>query len=513
MSKMSGFVTSPFTLTIKNNRGNNTIVRYTLDGSEPSLKSAILEEKLLIETASLKPFIHSKISTSPDKGPDQLWFFNWREPIDTPEKMRIVRLQLSQADSLIGPVYTYSYFIDQAAPHRFDIPVISLVVNPKDLFDSKTGIYVPGETFENTQWLGWWPPGNYCKKWRKKAHFSLFDKEGNRLVDEDVKIKIVGYGVAGFPQKSLKVQFDKKGAKNAATNQCIKGLSYNPKSILLRNSGQDFTSTLFRDVLNHHLAKELEIETQASSPSVVFINGEYWGIQNVRERIDKDYFKLKYGLKKTEFDLLEGCGDVKVGSDSAYQSLLKRVSDDKVSFSELEEQIDMNSLVDYLIYELYIGNYDWPSVNNQYWKSKKGKWRWILNDTDYSLSFDKMGMKNKDATFNAFKNATVEGDDVWPHNECATFLNRNIFKYEEFRRLFKKRYKDLSKSLFQSEKVVLKINKMQLIYEQEMSYHIKRWQYPMNKGIWYGEIEKMRLFFRQRPHYFQQHMEYYFAQF
>src|SRR5690606_36984607 len=88
---------------------------------------------------------------------------------------------------------------------------------------------------------------------------------------------------------------------------------------ILRNSGNDFNVTMFRDALMQQLIRDqMDIDYQAYQPAVLYLNGQYWGIQNLREKIDADFIESNYGLKKDEFDLLEGNGSVIEGSNATY---------------------------------------------------------------------------------------------------------------------------------------------------------------------------------------------------
>lgn len=505
----SGFYTEAFTLRIDQRKSDKYEIRYTIDGSNPSKNSLLFQDSLRLDLRA-KEYQSALIPTTPMEGPDPLGFFKWRKPIQEPERMHVLRFQLFKKGKAFGPIQERTFFIQSDLDIRFDMKVLNLNFDPEDLFDENKGIYVAGNAHKSDRWNAWWPKANFSMKWKKNAHLTLFDKRGNVKVEEDVTAKVVGFGVSGFPQKSLRLDFKKKRRKYTGLNEVYENYSYAPSTIILRNSGQDFTSTMFRDLLAHKIADDLDFEKQLGWPVAVFINGEYWGIQNIREKVDEYYFEKGMEIEKKEYSVYEDCGTPVIGDKKAYNKLQKFLRDSTKTFEDFEELIDINSAVDYILFEMYIGNYDWPSVNNKYWKEKDGKWRWILNDVDYSFGFSNMGIKHN-AEFNAFENGTVINNDVWPHKTCATYINHRLFGFPEFRELFKSRYQELAVTTFEPKALIARIDAMQKKYEHEMKYHIARWQYPWNKGVWYGEIQQMRDFVTQRPAIFEKQMIEYFT--
>src|SRR5699024_4911381 len=89
------------------------------------------------------------------------------------------------------------------------------------------------------------------------------------------------------------------------------------KRLLLRNSGNDRAQTMFNDGLIQNLISTLNtVDTQAYQPSIVFINGEYYGIQNIRERMDEYYLANHYGLKLDEVAILKNQNELYRGGNS-----------------------------------------------------------------------------------------------------------------------------------------------------------------------------------------------------
>ena len=121
-------------------------------------------------------------------------------------------------------------------------------------------------------------------------HFELFDENKINQVSADVEIKIFGGWSRGNDQKSLSI-FGLNGDK--INYKLFKSLDLEDfSSIVLRNSGNDWGSTMLRDGFMHTLANDLNIDNLAYEPAVLFLNGEYWGIHNIREKIKPKLHKF-----------------------------------------------------------------------------------------------------------------------------------------------------------------------------------------------------------------------------
>ena len=81
------------------------------------------------------------------------------------------------------------------------------------------------------------------------------------------------------------------------------------ESFVLRSSGDDQVYTMFRDALSQMVLVEyMDVDIQAYRPAVLFLNGQYWGIHNIREKINEHYVAGNFGVDPDEVNLLEGNG-------------------------------------------------------------------------------------------------------------------------------------------------------------------------------------------------------------
>ncbi|GAJ97505.1 hypothetical protein JCM19055_367 [Geomicrobium sp. JCM 19055] len=141
--------------------------------------------------------------------------------------------------------------------------------------------------------------------------------------------------------------------------------------LLLRNSGQDYNKTFFRDALLQGLVQDLDFDTQLYRPARLFINGDDWGIYNIRERYDHHYFRLKHNIQEENLDVIEHTFDdgitASIGDTIAYEQLEQFIREHDMSesqnYEKVAQKINLNSLLDYYISQIYFDNNDWPHNN------------------------------------------------------------------------------------------------------------------------------------------------------
>ena len=278
------------------------------------------------------------------------------------------------------------------------IPIISININESALFGWNNGLMIYGRDANydfgfNKEW--WYRSANFKRRGAESkaiVEFQYFE-EGKLLISRTSEFKISGNATRYFPQKSFRLKpFDKQNDKFDYPFWGKLG-NKKSKSIVLRNSGNDNTRTMFADILMHRLAVGGEILTQQGKPTMVFFNGNYWGIYNIRERIDSYFIAKHIGSKSKDITILEtGNALLKDGSqkekerfDLFIEKLKTNSSSDNVTL--IRDNINIENFYEYIFYETFYANNDWPVNNCILFSSDGGKWNWILNDLDYSLAY------------------------------------------------------------------------------------------------------------------------------
>ena len=538
-SHESGFYEEGFALVLTTPEAGGKIF-YSTDGSEP----AIDEKRMAM--GSTREYTGPITVNDKSAGRNRLSQIETSriddyKPPENMFKAMVVRAVVVGEDQRRSGVVTHTYFVEEGVKERFSLPVLSLTVAPVTLFDDRYGIYVPGELYQNDH-----PSNqlhntaNYTQrglKWERPAFVELFDPSGEVVFAQEIGIRIHGRASRGYPQKSLRLyareeysgestlQFDFFPGLNERLNRLEVDKF---ETLILRTGGAgDMEDTMIADIIGQSLLENLQLDIQGNYPVIVFLNGEYWGIHNLRSRYDAGYFQNYYHIPPGDVVVLVGSeselylGDP--GDENLYTDMLRLIDEhydtngfrtvstlaDAQAYAAMSELMDMENYIDYNISQIYPNKVDWLGNNIWYWRKKvdcalpesgemyghDGKWRWMVIDMDSGF---------KDRYFNSMENVTAEGSQ-------GTYLFRSLLQNEEFRRSFINRLADLLNTNFKTEVVLATIDEVQRVYEPEMEEHILRWGMPGGSlAGWRANVEEIREFARARPEELRQQIADYF---
>jgi hypothetical protein len=499
-----GFYQSNITLNITH-PDPGAVVRYTLDGSEPTESSPTWTGAQTISDRSTEPNVISLIPTNFITGGR-----GWTPPSETIKKATVIRAKAFKTGGSESPIETATYFV--LPGHSYSLPVVSIVTNPANLFDENIGLFVPGVNYVP----GDDATGNYYGSgdlWERPASMEMYGQGFD--FQQNIAIRINGNFTRRFPQKSIRIYAKGEPGKSSLDYPIFQ----NPERsgfqrMVLRNFGNDWGSAMMRDVLSQSLVKHLNLDYQHFRTSVVFINGEYWGMYNFRERYDKYYLQRIYGVDPDNIDYLENKYLVSEGDNSNYLQFIQFFENNDLSQPENYEQMgrlmDIDNFTDYFVTELFVNNNDWPTNNIEYWrarvpynpnapKGQDGRWRWILKDLDRSFG------RVTPIDFNMLEWAT-NGAAAW-----GTSLFRNLLKNEQFKNGFINRMADQLNSSFKKERMLNMVDSIKAIMEPEVPEHIRRWNRPTSMSSWENEIQVIRNFINVREGFVRQHFINYFG--
>jgi uncharacterized repeat protein (TIGR02543 family) len=515
-SRPDGFYTDPFSLAITSPDAG-AVIRYTLDGSAPDENSPLYQAPIPIASRSGEANTISMIPTNDNPEPGPPYFEGWQAPDGEVFKINVIRAKAFHTSAPEGRTWTYSYLIDAQAAERYSLPVFSLATDNENLFDDETGIYVAG----NHQ--------NYFQDgWERPANLTFFENNSGVSFKEDIGIQLNGNTTRSRPRKSLRI-LSRSEYGNAWINYRLFPDKNTDmfKRFILRNSGNDWDFTVFRDGLFQSLAKDMHVETQYFRPSILFINGEYWGIHNIRDKYDEHYFFAKYGLAENEFTVLENNAQFKWGEASGkahYDNMFAFVGANSLQnaahYNQVKEMIDIESFIDYQLTHIFVKNTDWPGNNALYWRylrdeftpeagAKDGRWRWMILDMDFGfdLPFFYVPGLDEGPAHNTLNFATNPAGPDWPNPSWSTLLLRKLLDNNDFRLKFINRYCDLLNTAFGSAHVVSAIDAVSNQLAPEMQEHSARWRRPASVSEWNNNVEALRNFANQRPAYQFQHLK------
>lgn len=396
-----------------------------------------------------------------------------------------VRVRVCADDAISGPILTSTYIINEVR----HLPVMAVTSDPTYLWGDE-GIF-----------------DNISYNYEVPVHVEFWEQNGAQALDQDAGMKLHGRITRSLPQKPMR--FYARGEYGAklfdyplfATRPME---AYN--HFLLRSSGQDWYSTYLRDALFASLVSELQCAVQAYRPCMVFLNGSYWGIQNMRERVDNDFIAGHYNVSPDNIDLLEENAIPKQGSSKAYHQLVDTLA--AMDMSEAKAYlfanscIDMENFTDYMIAQIYVSAGDWPQYNQRYWRERteQGRWRWILTDVDMGMGmYDDTLACRKDVL--AIATSPVQDADVNP--PYSTFMLRTLLANPKFRTDFINRAADILNTTLHQERVVHFIDSLADGIAADVPRHVQRWNESMQN--WEGELEELRYFARNRPGFVFEH--------
>jgi len=451
-SKESGFYSSPIQVELSSSNQNGDI-HYTLDGSIPTSQSSKYQ---------------SAISIS---------------------KNTVLTARIFDSDKLAGKVVGKSYFINEER----NLPAFSIAADSEYLMGKELGIYKNSLKEREI-------PINF-------EYFSLFEAD---QFSSRVGMRIGGENIYRFAQKPLNIYARANYGESQIEYPMFEHLPYQSyKRLYLRNSGDDWPYTMFRDgLIVSILRDEIDNSVQAYRPSVLYLNGEYWGIYNLREKLDQQYFSLHYNTSASDLDHLEYNGTIIEGDNTDYLSLIDLAStldlSEPSNYNLIASQIDINNLMDFVITQSYISNSSW-SHNREVWRDRGGdnKWRWVLVDMDRGLNVKRLST-------NLFQNI---------YEDFGLF--NGLMNNESFKNKFIQRNAERLYTTFDQDRSIQIIDSLQQQIEPEINRHISKWgtfidslsitDWGETAGIssldeWNSEVDNYRSFVREREGYVIQNL-------
>jgi hypothetical protein len=471
-------------------------IRYTLDGSEPTANSAVFQGALKLNNRASDPNNISLIPTNPALDLTKPNFDTarsdtrgWLPPWGNVFKINVVRVKAFKGNSIASRTVTRTYIIDPQLNLKYNFPLISINTDKENLFDNDSGIYVYGNVRPNEPAF----EGNYSynsEEWARNAYFEYFTEDGNLALERYVTAEMNGNGGRHAPQKSFRFS-----SRSLEGRQLLKLKFFDDKEIsvfdkiILRNGGHRL-DCFPRDNLGDKICEGLNMEVPNYKMAVVFINGEYWGLQSVKERFDDAYFQYNYGIRNEEFTMLELKGTItegKEGDEVPYLQLIDFVSNNDLSiqsnYDYVKTQIDIENYMDFIISESFIGNIDFPNNNTRYWRKKTptympdaafghdGRWRWVFYDLDGGFGASCGSLNN---AFRGLKRVTSDE----PEYINYTHLIRALLGNPSFKTNFINRYADLLNSTFSTKVVSAKVLDEKNKLAPGILDHVYRWRYP-----------------------------------
>ncbi len=449
-----GLYSEDVTLRLKNTTGT---IHYTTDGSEPTRESEIWNGKLIIKTPT------------------------------------VIRFRAYEDGCIPSEILTCTYIIEKK--RTITLPIISIVTDPKNLWDDTIGIYCVGTNGISGNGISY--AANWNQDWRRPANVEFINNPHNQYHSQQCDINVGGGYSRAYNEKSLHLNAEKKyeGENFFKSRFFAQKPYFRFKSLNLRNSGNDFHSSMMADAVQQCMfANVVDVDYQAYQPAVHYINGEYFGIINIRERNNHQHACTNWGYDKENLDFITnslsggGSNGISIGDTKKLEKLLdyidKAATDE--TYEEIRQILDIDEFINYVVIQSFIGNGDWMSNNVKFYRSRNnGLFRWILYDIDSGF-----GTLN----YNQFTESSRSG--LNNTNAYIGKIYQGLKKYKQFREKFVDHATAVIGGTIRQERCNAIIDSVVALIEDEIPYHLSRWS--QNYNI-HSRADKYITFAKMRP--------------
>ncbi|MBQ6205240.1 MAG: CotH kinase family protein [Prevotella sp.] len=397
-------------ISLPENSPEGTVIRYTTDGSEPTASSEIFSKAIFMESTT------------------------------------VIRAKLF-CDGWLSPVSTAQSYIFH--PRAVTVPIFSVQTDDRYLNSKELGLFANNNSKEDKK----------THDWRRPVNIEMFTAAGTESVFNQLgETRIQGGQSRSNALKSMVFYANKRFDPDHKRYSYEFFPDQKPgvtefKSFSLRDGGNDFGDLYFRDlIIQRTMGPNVDLDWQAGHTAVLYINGEYMGMLNIRERSNEDNIYSNYGGLE-DIDMVEighekvdnvdqFIEELKEGTADNYEAFKAFYSEKGHTLAEYEQWMDVSEYLNVMILNLFYGNIDFPGNNIVFWRPNDDdtdsglpkRWRFILKDTDFGLGL--YGRKPDYNTIDLLYNPNNHGGDNWAFTEPATRLIKNMLEDEDILKMF-----------------------------------------------------------------------------
>lgn len=409
----------------------------------------------------------------------------------------VLRCALFKAGALTGEVVSRTYLFETQPT----VATVFITGDPLAFFDPDTGIYElgPNASFEMPNY-----GANFWKDRELPIHVDLIEANAQTpAFSMNAGYQIFGNYSRSNPKKSVAIVFREQYGDNKLEYPLF---PEHPnlkefKVFLLRNNGSSFGLDYIRDMLSSSISRGLGVDYQKGRASVVFYNGEYFGIHNIRERSNEYYFETNYGFDPNAIDLLKANNEASSGSSVGYTEMMDWIQANGVVSNEnyqfVSTLMDVNNYLNYVHTEIFNNNRDWPGNNLKKWRNTNPitPWKWFLYDQDFGWDYPYVEEQHN---YNIFEFITEENGPDWPNGPEHTLLLRKLLENNSFKAAFINRYTTLLSMNFEPSRLDERIQTLMSAIEAEIPRDQDRWLNSWQINNMESELEKIKAFAHTR---------------
>ncbi|MHC4706351.1 MAG: CotH kinase family protein, partial [Planctomycetota bacterium] len=452
-NRIGGFYDHPITISLSADE-KNVPIYYTLDGSIPTKRSLRFQRPIKIDETT------------------------------------VLRFRSCQPGYLPSVTVTHTYLVGADC----ELPVLSLVANPSDLWDKDVGIYAN--------------PEKRGRHWQRAAHVEYVKDKASAPLRLPVELRIHGGSSRNMRKKSFRLTYPLACAAGMDVGNILTEESTDlERIVILRSGGQN--KNRLRDELFHTLYAKAGGLTSAFTPCILLLNGRMWGIYNIREHINEDYLKRKVG--EGNYHLMYGMdvfrhaisGD-KEDWSHIFDFFMTHELAGEEEFKRASEFVDIDNLTDYWLFNIYAANMDWPHANLFLFRRRDDqadRWRCICWDADATFDFAGQGLKHNSlawATRSQLRqDLTFSDQGDYEGMLDSTLIVRRLLGNEHYKRKFIRRFCDLLSSHFVPERVEAELNRIIEASVHDLPKDWNRWS--ISAEDYWEDVQSIRTFIYDRP--------------
>ena len=336
---------------------------------------------------------------------------------------------------------SHTFFINE----NVGMPVVSISVDPYLMFDPQAGYYSQGvrSCAEPCR------EANYWWDLELPVHVEFFEK-GSASAKKDWQIdaglSIIGQWSRYRAKKSVGIKMKSEYQDGRLKYPIFKTRPDDNKfkGFNLRNNGNRFVGDYIEDPVLSSLLEGSGVDYQRSRQVVVFYNGEYHGIYDLRERLNEHFIETNYGIDSKQVNMVKHIKNTITasgGTVDSYMELLDLIhasdfSTDAAAYNKVTTMMDVGNYADYMAAEIYYHNGDWPDNNVRAWNTADRPFKFLVFDLDHGFGWDWAVSGFEYMNHNMFSWIRSGGTNKCNGQYCFAEIYIKLSQNADFRRLF-----------------------------------------------------------------------------
>ena len=267
-----------------------------------------------------------------------------------------------------------------------------------------------------------------------------------------------------------------------------------------------------RDAFIHTLSirADMKLDERTWRPCVVYLNGQYWGVYEIREKCDDhDYTDYYYNQDKFHLEYLKTWGGTweEYGAPNAltnWNSLRNYIATNNMgnatNFAYVDSLLNWESLCDYFMFNSFVVNQDWLNWNTAWWHGTdplgdKKKWRYTLWDMDATFGHyvNYTGIPDNSANADPCNVENLPNPGGQGHTEILEKLINENPLVEQY---YITRYADLANTYFSCDYLIPLLDSMVNEIAPEMAGQCQKW--GGTYADWQNKVTTLRNFINTR---------------